>query len=192
MTEVNPDEKINALELATELTIAWLGNPNVRVSAEDVPAFLKSVFATIGELTKASSAPATEAAPEFAPAVPVRSSIKPDYLISLITGQKLKSLKRHLSSHGLTPAQYRERYGLKADYPMVAPSYSQTRREVAQKLGLGRKLVEARRAAAAAAPAGANKLAKAARAGAKSKADGASSANGSRPGRPRKAPAPVA
>jgi len=139
----------NAIELATELTIAWLNNPNVRATAEDVPTFLKSIHATIGELS--SGGPA-QAEPDYPPAVPVRSSVKPDYIISLIDGRKLKSLKRHLSTHGLTPAEYRERYGLKPDYPMVAPNYSAQRRQVAQRLGLGRKGRDARAAAAAPAP----------------------------------------
>lgn len=139
MAEEQAESIINPVELATELTIAWLGNPNVRATAEEVPAFLKSMHATIGELSKGSDTAPTDTAPEYTPAVPVRSSVKPDYLISLIDGRKFKSLKRHLSSHGLTPAEYRERYGLKPDYPMVAASYSAQRREVAQKLGLGRK-----------------------------------------------------
>lgn len=147
--QANPNN--NAIELATELTIAWLNNPNVRASPEDVPAFLRSMHTAIGELSKSAEA-AVPASDAHAPAVPVRSSIKPDYLISLIDGRKFKSLKRHLSSHGLTPKDYRERYGLKSDYPMVAPNYSAARREVAQKLGLGRK--KAAPAAAAAKSAG--------------------------------------
>lgn len=75
-----------------------------------------------------------------APAVSIEESISnPGFIISLITGEKLKTLKRHLRFHGLTPSQYRERYGLAADYPLVAPAYSQVRRAVAQKMGLGRK-----------------------------------------------------
>jgi len=136
------------IALATELTVAWLSNPNVRASAEEVPAFLKSIHATIGELSNGTSAAAADAAPEYVPAVPVRSSVKPDFIISLIDGRKLKSLKRHLSVHGLTPAEYRERYGLKPDYPMVAANYSAQRREVAQRLGLGRKARSARGKAA--------------------------------------------
>ncbi len=139
MAEEQAESIVNPVELATELTIAWLGNPNVRATAEEVPAFLRSMHATIGALSKGSDTAPADVTPEYTPAVPVRSSVRPDYLISLIDGRKLKSLKRHLSSHGLTPAEYRERYGLKSDYPMVAASYSAQRREVAQKLGLGRK-----------------------------------------------------
>lgn len=147
----------NPIELAAELTVAWLSNPNVRANAEDVPAFLKSIHATIGELSNSSGAAPADAAPEYIPAVPVRSSVKPDYIVSLIDGRKLKSLKRHLTTHGLTPAEYRERYGLKPDYPMVAPNYSAQRREVAQRLGLGRKGRGARGKATESAPAAAPK-----------------------------------
>lgn len=70
----------------------------------------------------------------------VRKSLaSKDHIISLIDGKPYKTLRRHLSGHGLTPTQYRERYGLKADYPMVAETYSQTRRDMAKKIGLGRK-----------------------------------------------------
>jgi len=131
----------NAIELATELTIAWLGNPNVRASAEEVPTFLRSIHATLNELAgpASSAASSTEKEEVFEPAVPVRSSIKPDHLVSLIDGKSYKLLKRHLANHGLTPEQYRERYKLKADYPMVAPNYAAQRRELAKKIGLGRK-----------------------------------------------------
>jgi predicted transcriptional regulator len=129
----------NVIELATELTIAWLGNPNVRAAAAEVPAFLKEMHAALTELSVRSSAGADDAGPTYTPAVPVRTSIKPDYLLSLIDGKRYKLLKRHLSGHGLTPAEYRQRYGLKADYPMVAPKYAEARRELAKKIGLGRK-----------------------------------------------------
>lgn len=153
MADEPTNNAVNPIELATELTIAWLGNPNVRATAEDVSAFLKTIHTTIGALSNDSHAASTDAAPQHVPAVPVRSSVKPDYIISLIDGRKLKSLKRHLSTHGLTPAEYRERYGLRPDYPMVAANYSAQRRDVAQRLGLGRKGRAARAAASdAAAP----------------------------------------
>lgn len=153
------DNSLNAVELAAELTIAWLGNQNNRVSAEEVPAFLRTMHATVTELAGVSSAQASEpsedAAPEqeFTPAVTVRKSLaSKDHIISLIDGKPYKALKRHLSGHGLTPDQYRQRYGLKADYPMVSESYSAARREMAHKIGLGSKGRQAK-AAAAAAPA---------------------------------------
>lgn len=139
MADDTSERALNSIELATEITIAWLGNPNTRVSAEEVPTFLKTMHSAIGDLSNApSAAPAAEPAPEHIPAVPVRSSVKPDYIISLIDGRKLKSLKRHLSVNGMTPKEYRERYGLKSDYPMVAANYAAQRREVAKKIGLGR------------------------------------------------------
>lgn len=160
MADEQTSNAADPIELATELTIAWLNNPNVRAQAEDVPAFLKSIHATIGELSSGGDSASVDAAPEYVPAVPVRSSVKPDYIVSLIDGRKLKSLKRHLSTHGLTPAEYRERYGLKPDYPMVAPNYSAERREVAQRLGLGRKGRAAQAAISTPAPATSPKSAK--------------------------------
>lgn len=139
MADETTEQSKDPIKLATELTVAWLSNPNSQVNAEDVPEFLEKMLSKINALT-GQGTPA-EAAPEHKPAVSVRASVKPDYLISLIDGRKLKSLKRHLSSHGLTPKEYRERYGLKPDYPMVAPNYSAIRRAVAEKLGLGRKVV---------------------------------------------------
>jgi predicted transcriptional regulator len=131
----------NLLELATELTIAWLANPNTRVSAEEVPAFLQSMHGAVQNLSAPAAATDASATPtEFVPAVSVRRSLaSKEHLISLIDGKPYKTLKRHLSGHGLTPAQYRERYGLKADYPMVAENYAEMRRGLAKKIGLGRK-----------------------------------------------------
>lgn len=131
------------LLLAAELTAAWLGNPATRAHADDVPAFLRRMHDTMLEL-RAGSRPAGPEQPhepeEHTPAVSVRKSLAdPDRIISMIDGKPYRSLKRHLSRHGLTPADYRARYGLKADYPMVAPAYSAARREMAHSIGLGRK-----------------------------------------------------
>ncbi|WP_081469496.1 MucR family transcriptional regulator [Sphingomonas sp. PAMC 26617] len=152
------DETTNTVELATELTMAWLSNPNTRTSAEDVPAFLKSMHdAVIGLSTAPIEAPTEEAAAEFTGAVTARKSLSnPDVIISMIDGKPYKTLTRHLSTNGLTPAEYRARYGLKADYPMTAPSYSAMRRDMAKKIGLGRKLGE-KATVKAAAPASAAK-----------------------------------
>jgi len=139
------DASLNAVELATELTIAWLGNQNNRVAAEDVPAFLRTMHATVTELSKGASGAsetAEETAPSemFEPAVSVRKSLgSKDHIISMIDGKPYKTLRRHLSTHGLTPEQYRERYNLRSDYPMVAPTYSEVRRAMAKKIGLGAK-----------------------------------------------------
>ena len=139
------EQTLNAVELATELTIAWLGNQNNRVQPDDVPQFLRTMHATVTELAGGSSStsePAEEAAPaeEYTPAVSVRKSLaSKDHIISMIDGKPYKTLKRHLSRHGLTPDEYRQRYGLKPDYPMVSESYSAARREMAKKIGLGQK-----------------------------------------------------
>lgn len=131
----------NLLELATELTTAWLANPNTRVSADEVPAFLEKMHATVSGLSSpVSQQDETPAAPEYTPAVSVRRSLaSKDHLISMIDGKPYKTLKRHLATNGLTPAQYRERYNLKSDYPMVAENYAEMRRGLAKKIGLGRK-----------------------------------------------------
>lgn len=135
--------ELNAVELATELTIAWLSNPNTRASTEEVPAFLNRMHEVVSALASGGTTPATEEveqAQEFTPAVSVRKSLASrDHIISMIDGKPYKTLTRHLGTHGLTPDQYRERYGLKKDYPMTAPSYSERRREMARKIGLGRK-----------------------------------------------------
>jgi len=133
------NEDINTVELATELTIAWLSNPNTRTSADDVPAFLQQMHSAVERLS-APVADAVEPAAEYTPATTVRKSLaSPDHIISLIDGKPYRTLKRHLSTNGLTPADYRQRYGLKADYPMVAPSYAASRSEMAKRIGLGRK-----------------------------------------------------
>ena len=131
----------DTITLATELTIAWLANPNTRVSSDDVPAFLASVHQALGKL----SVPAAKQAPDqpvsdFTPAVSVRKSLaSPDRIISMIDGKPYASLKRHLAAHGLTPDEYRQRYGLKADYPMVASGYSAARSEMSKRHNFGRK-----------------------------------------------------
>jgi predicted transcriptional regulator len=128
------------VELATELTIAWLSNPNTRAQAEDIPAFLRSMHQAVTSLSEAPEQPEAEQAQVHEPAVTVRKSLSsPDHIISLIDGKPYKTLRRHLSRHGMTPEDYRERYGLKKDHPMVAPAYAETRRDLAKKIGLGRK-----------------------------------------------------
>jgi len=142
---MSDENSLNSVELATELTIAWLGNQNNRVVAEDVPAFLRQMHVTLTELADNSSTTGATGEElsdrqEFAPAVTVRRSLaSKDHIISMIDGKPYKTLRRHLSANGLTPEEYRRRYNLKPDYPMVAESYSAARRDMARKLGLGRK-----------------------------------------------------
>lgn len=132
----------NAVELATELTIAWLSNPNTRTSADDVPAFLSRMHASVQSLVGGGQTPETPAdePKEYVGAVTARKSLaSPDHIVSMIDGKSYKTLRRHLATNGMTPAEYRERYNLKADYPMVAATYSESRRAMAKKIGLGRK-----------------------------------------------------
>ncbi|WP_336966378.1 MucR family transcriptional regulator [Sphingobium aquiterrae] len=135
---------ISTIELATELTAAWLGNPNTRADAEAVPAFLNAVHAALAQLRAGTGAPSedapAEAGEQHVPAVTARKSLaSPDRIISMIDGKPYRTLRRHLSTNGLTPDEYRARYKLKPDYPMVAPAYSEQRRTMAKKIGLGRK-----------------------------------------------------
>lgn len=134
-------EAINTVELAAELTAAWLANPNTRTSAEDVPAFLLSMHSAVSKLANGVDQTADVAeSPTYEPAVTARKSLaSPDHIVSMIDGKKYKTLRRHLTTHGMTPEQYRERFNLKADYPMVAATYSEARRAMAKSIGLGRK-----------------------------------------------------
>jgi len=157
---MSEDTALNPVELATELTIAWLSNPNTRATADEVPAFLAKMHQAVNELATpaASGEPeAGETTAEYTPAVSVRKSLaSKDHIISMIDGKPYKTLRRHLSTHGLTPEEYRARYNLKADYPMVAANYSEQRRAMAHKIGLGAR----GRAARASAPAAASAPAK--------------------------------
>lgn len=134
-------EENNLVAMTIEVVASYVAHNNIR--PDDVPDFIAKTHAAISGIAKEPEAPSEEAPPEeaaFTPAVTVRKSLaSPDHILSLIDGKPYKSLKRHLGRHGLTPAEYRTRYGLKADYPMVAPGYSAQRREVAKRLGLGRK-----------------------------------------------------
>lgn len=121
------------VDLSTEIVSAYVSH-NV-VSPADLPKLIVDVHNTLRGLGQS-----VNPAEERKPAVPVRKSISSDYLICLEDGKKFKSLKRHLRTHyDLSPEEYREKWGLPADYPMVAPNYSQTRSNLAKANGLGRK-----------------------------------------------------
>jgi predicted transcriptional regulator len=144
---VDETTALNTVELATELTVAWLSNPNNRVAADEVPAFLQKMHTTLSGFSEPAAAPEPEEQPEpeYQPAVTVRKSLaSPNHILSMIDGKPYRTLRRHLSRHGLSPEQYRERYNLKPDYPMVAPAYSEQRRAMAHKIGLGAKGRQAR------------------------------------------------
>src|SRR6478736_4170649 len=120
--------------MTTDIVAAHVSNNSVSVA--DVPSLIASIYATLAGL--GSTAPIPEARPD--PAVSIRSSVKPDHVVCLEDGKKMKMLKRHLmTDHGLTPDEYRARWGLASDYPMVAPDYADKRRDLAKKIGLGRK-----------------------------------------------------
>lgn len=122
------------LTLTADIVAAHVSNNSVAVN--DLPNLIQNVHQALHGIS--SSAPAVEEKPQ--PAVSVRSSIKPDYITCLECGQKQKMLKRHLSTaHGQTPAEYRQRFGLAAEYPMVAPNYAEQRRTLAKSIGLGTK-----------------------------------------------------
>jgi predicted transcriptional regulator len=121
------------ITLTSDIVTAHVANNNVNV--DDLPALIENVYGALAGLGKTVE---VEAPPE--PAVSVRASVKNDHLVCLEDGKKMKMLKRHLmTDHGMTPDEYRERWNLPADYPMVAPDYAEKRRELAKKIGLGRK-----------------------------------------------------
>ncbi|QAY80341.1 MucR family transcriptional regulator [Sphingosinicella sp. BN140058] len=123
------------IQLTADIVASHVSNNSV--SPTDLPVLIKNIHAALTGLT---AAPAEPPAEELKPAVSIRSSVKPDYIICLEDGCKQKMLKRHLqSAHKLTPEDYRRRWGLPASYPMVAPDYAEQRRALAHKIGLGRK-----------------------------------------------------
>jgi predicted transcriptional regulator len=122
------------LGLTAEIVSAHVSNNSVSVS--DLPNLITEVHRTLTQLG-AGAAPRIEPEKQ-APAVPVKKSITPDYLVCLEDGKKMKMLKRHLqTSYNMTPDQYREKWGLGSDYPMVAPNYAKHRSSLAKKIGLG-------------------------------------------------------
>ncbi|HRK18869.1 MAG TPA: MucR family transcriptional regulator [Hyphomicrobiaceae bacterium] len=128
------DQRATALlELTAEIVAAYVSANSV--SRTDLAPLIGDVHAT---LTRLSGQPAVEGRDEPKPAVAVKKSVTPEYLICLEDGKKFKSLKRHLRSHyNLTPEAYREKWGLPHDYPMVAPKYAEARSQLAKKMGLG-------------------------------------------------------
>ncbi|MGN6497188.1 MAG: MucR family transcriptional regulator [Tsuneonella sp.] len=128
------DMKETLITLTSDIVAAHVSNNNVEVG--DVPALITTVYQALAGLGRDTAT--EEARPE--PAVSVRASVKKDHLVCLEDGKKMKMLKRHLmTEHGMTPDDYRQRWGLGSDYPMVAPDYAETRRDLAKKIGLGRK-----------------------------------------------------
>ena len=122
------------ITLTADIVAAHVSNNSVAVN--DLPQLISNVHGALSTLTGASAAPEIRQEPK----VPVRSSIKPDYIVCLEDGKRLKMLKRHLMTHyQMTPDQYRQKWGLNTDYPMVAPNYAVQRRALAKSIGLGTK-----------------------------------------------------
>lgn len=132
MAEIESSED-TLLTLTADIVAAHVSNNSVAVN--DLPNLIQNVHGALSGITgKAAAEPKPE------PKVSIRSSIKPDYIVCLEDGKKLKMLKRHLMTHySMTPDQYRQKWGLAADYPMVAPNYAEQRRALAKSIGLGTK-----------------------------------------------------
>ena len=127
-------ERGEILSLASEIVAAYVGNNPVEIT--NLTDLIGGVFAKLTELASDDEPKVAE----LVPAVPIRRSVTDDHIVCLEDGKKLKMLKRHLmTAYGLTPDAYRARWGLKPDYPMVAPNYSAKRQELARTIGLGRK-----------------------------------------------------
>ncbi len=125
---------VDFIELAADIVSAYVSNNTV--AAGELPNLIGQVYSAL-QHTAGAAAPAAE---PLNPAVPIRKSVTPDHIICLEDGKRFKSLRRHLRTHyNLTPDEYRAKWGLPADYPMVAPNYAASRSELAKKMGLGQQ-----------------------------------------------------
>jgi predicted transcriptional regulator len=133
MTTETEDNNEMLITLTADIVAAHVSNNSVAIA--DLPTLIGNVHSALSGISGSTAL----AGPPPEPAVPIRLSIKRDYIVCLESGKKLKMLKRHLMTHyGMTPDQYRNKWGLPADYPMVAPAYAETRRDLAKAIGLGR------------------------------------------------------
>ena len=125
----------NFIGLTAEIVSAYVSNNTV--ASADIPALINQVHSA---LVRVSNGEAPASSEPLKPAVPVKRSINPDYIVCLEDGKKFKSLKRHLrTQYNMTPEQYREKWGLPVDYPMVAPNYAEARSQLAKQMGLGQQ-----------------------------------------------------
>lgn len=134
------EENGTQFKVQTVAALAAAYFSNNHVSQNDVPSILSLFSTEVDKLMGATVAPAQAEKERPAPAVPIKKSIQPDYLVSLFDGRRLKSLKRYLrTAHNMSPEEYRAHWGLPRDYPMTAPNYAAKRSELAKKIGLGQK-----------------------------------------------------
>ncbi|PLX39040.1 MAG: MucR family transcriptional regulator [Hyphomicrobiales bacterium] len=125
----------NLIDLTADIISAYVSNNTV--AASEVPGMISEVYSALQKTRDGMAEPEPE---PLRPAVAIKKSVTPDYIICLEDGKKFKSLKRHLRTHyDMTPEEYREKWGLPADYPMVAPSYAAARSDLAKKMGLGQQ-----------------------------------------------------
>ena len=137
MTPENSGSQVDFVRMAGEVVAAYISNNSV--PAAELPGLIQAMHDTIASLASGSAAGAAESRPEVVRPSPaqIRKSVQQDGLTSFVDGKTYKTLKRHLTANGLTPQAYCERYGLPADYPMVAPSYAEQRSALAKAIGLG-------------------------------------------------------
>ena len=147
MTDATTLDKSDLLLITGDIVSAYVANNKVEHSG--LAGLISDVYSAVSNLGKVAPAPVEE---KLVPAVPVKKSITPDFIVCLEDGKKFKSLKRHLrSAYDMSPDQYRAKWGLPAEYPMVAPSYAEARSQLAKKMGLGQQRAKQVRAAQAAA-----------------------------------------
>ncbi|MFG1295238.1 MULTISPECIES: Ros/MucR family transcriptional regulator [Xanthobacter] len=128
-------EENSFVALAADIVSAYVSNNSV--AAAELPVLINDVYAALQRISTGETEAVVE---QLKPAVPVKKSVAPDYIVCLEDGKKFKSLKRHLrTQYNMTPEQYREKWGLPADYPMVAPNYAAARSELAKQMGLGQQ-----------------------------------------------------
>jgi len=134
-------ENESYIELAADIVSAYVSNNSI--SANDLPALIGDVYSALQRVSKGEVEPVVE---PLKPAVSVKKSVSPEFIVCLEDGKKFKSLKRHLrTQYNMTPEQYREKWGLPSDYPMVAPNYAAARSALAKQMGLGQQRRRSRR-----------------------------------------------
>ena len=136
MSENTENQIADLIEVAGDIVSAYVSNNPVRPA--DLPELIRNVHSSLSGLANSSATTASEPEVEKLTAAQIRKSVQPDGIVSFLDGKTYKTMKRHLTGHGLDPYSYRQRFGLPADYPMVAPAYAAQRSELAKSIGLGR------------------------------------------------------